>query len=76
MVKKNHFESLLRLYQILLCTKYLIRTDDDRRCFKKYSCNRSTFIKWALCHHVVAYSIVKGTDVFSVKYRKPDNFVP
>jgi hypothetical protein len=25
---------------------------------------------------VVAFSIVMGTDVFSVKYRQPDNFVP
>jgi hypothetical protein len=31
------------------------------------------YIKRALCHHVVAYSIVIGTDVFSVKYRQPDN---
>jgi hypothetical protein len=44
--------------------------------FKHYSCNCSTFIKWALCHHVVVYIIVKGTDVYSVKYRQPDNFVP
>ena len=28
-----------------------------------------------MCHHVVAYCIVIGTDVYGVKNRQPDNFV-
>lgn len=49
---------------------------DDTRCYKSWSCNCSTFIKWALCRHVIAYSNSTRMDLYGSRYRQPENFVP
>ena len=55
-------------------TKFEIRLDDDR-CYKSCSCSCSTFLKWALCKHVVAYSNHTAMDLYGARYRQPENFV-
>ena len=53
---------------------YVIRLDDER-CYKSCSCSCSTFIKWALCRHVVAYSNSAYLDLYGSRYRQPDRFI-
>jgi hypothetical protein len=55
------------------CT-YEIRLDDER-CYKSCSCSCSTFIKWALCRHVVAYSNSSYLDLYGFRYRQAENFI-
>ena len=47
---------------------------DDERCFKSSSCSCSTFTKWALCKHIVAYSNLNSLDLYGARYRQPENF--
>lgn len=51
-----------------------IRTDDTR-CYKSCSCDCSSFIKWALCSHIVAYSNKFLLDIYGKEYRQAKNFV-
>ena len=52
---------------------YIIRLNDER-CYKGCSCTCSGFIKWAICHHLVAYSISIGKDYYGIKYRLLEKF--
>jgi len=49
---------------------------DDTRCHKKFSCNCSNFIKWAICLHVVAYSNLNDLNFYGAKWKQPEKFVP
>ena len=53
---------------------YRIRLD-DKRCWKSSSCNCATFIKWAICRHIVAYSNANELDWYGAAYRQPVKFV-
>ena len=55
-------------------SEYTVRLDDER-CFKCCSCNCSSFIKWAICKHVVAYSNIQLLDLYGSRHRQPENFV-
>jgi hypothetical protein len=63
-IKRNKFTRMRRdalkiLYTGYNETKYILKLDDEP-CFNNWSCECSRFIKWALCHHVVAYRVSKS----------------
>jgi len=47
----------------------------DSRCYKNCSCSCMSFLKHAVCQHVVAYSIACKTDWYGIKYRQNETFV-
>ena len=52
---KSHTRSTRIEYTGYNDTKYII-TLNDPNCYANCSCSCSNFLKWAICHHVVAYS--------------------
>ena len=48
-------------------------TFNDKQCHK--ACNCTSFNKWALCVHVIAYSNSEKLDWYGAEYRQPKNFV-
>ena len=47
---------------------------NDPLCFKNCRCSCLGFMKWAVCVHVVAYSIHNKTDWYGIKYRQKEKF--
>ena len=54
-------------------TKYVIALNDPN-CYANCSCSCGYFLKWAICHHVVAYSHCIEKNWYGMKYNLLEKF--
>ena len=57
---KNHFVTKNAMISYTGTSNTFKLRLDDHRCYKKFGCDCGSFIKWAICIHVVAYSNLHG----------------